>query len=276
MATKNTVKETYLQKEKRGLQEKLFNTEILSRPDVSTSELAEIAGANRTQLYRWLKKFGFDAKDGFKNDKTPEEIQDIVWSTLTCAQAEQLYDWAKSKRFAEKKVPSTRAYHLTAKGLKGRKENRKRTTADEHNDEAKNAELVKNAGIPTIEDVPTATTAKAKNDTIENRLHDFITTNSTTEQQVENLLNNLLFGEPAKTEAVHAMADKARNTNDFNVQQWAFQTLYSRCNRQATTDFEQVLSGLKQEQEVEGRQATEFLLKAYRQNKAKIDLNEIK
>lgn len=276
---KNKVKETYLQKEKRGLQEKLFNPEILSRPDVTGAELAMIAETSRMQIYRLFKKLGMDVKKDFKTEKTPEEIQDILWENLTCAQAERLYTWARDKRFSEKVVPEKRAYHLTKEGLKGRKENRKRTPEDVAADKAKNLEAVKNAGIPMVNPVPVASGAVAKNDTISDKLHDFITTTSSTEAQVNNLLNGLLFGNQATTEAVAVMIDKAKNDKNFNEKQWAFNTLYDRSVLEVKREFDRVVEG-KQPKEslMNSKQKAQamHLYNAYWQNQSRINLAKIK
>lgn len=275
---KNKVKETYLQKEKRGLQEKLFNPEILSRPDVTGAELAMIAETSRMQIYRLFKKLGMDVKKDFKTEKTPEEIQDILWENLTCAQAERLYTWARDKRFSEKVVPEKRAYHLTKEGLKGRKENRKRTPKDDAADKAKNLEAVKNAGIPMVNPVPVASGAVAKNDTISDKLHDFITTTSSTEAQVNNLLNGLLFGNQATTEAVAVMIDKAKNDKNFNEKQWAFNTLYDRSVLEVKREFDGVVEG-KQPKEslMNSKQKAQalHLYNAYWQNQSRINLAKI-
>lgn len=275
---KNKVKETYLQKEKRGLQEKLFNPEILSRPDVTGAELAMIAETSRMQIYRLFKKLGMDVKKDFKTEKTPEEIQDILWENLTCAQAERLYTWARDKRFSEKVVPEKRAYHLTKEGLKGRKENRKRTPTDDAADKAKNLEAVKNAGIPMVNPVPVASGAVAKNDTISDKLHDFITTTSSTEAQVNNLLNGLLFGNQATTEAVAVMIDKAKNDKNFNEKQWAFNTLYDRSVLEVKREFDRVVEG-KQPKEslMNSKQKAQalHLYNAYWQNQSRINLAKI-
>lgn len=275
---KNKVKETYLQKEKRGLQEKLFNPEILSRPDVTGAELAMIAETSRMQIYRLFKKLGMDVKKDFKTEKTPEEIQDILWENLTCAQAERLYTWARDKRFSEKVVPEKRAYHLTKEGLKGRKENRKRTPEDVAADKAKNLEAVKNAGIPMVNPVPVASGAVAKNDTISDKLHDFITTTSSTEAQVNNLLNGLLFGNQATTEAVAVMIDKAKNDKNFNEKQWAFNTLYDRSVLEVKREFDRVVEG-KQPKEslMNSKQKAQalHLYNAYWQNQSRINLAKI-
>lgn len=275
---KNKVKETYLQKEKRGLQEKLFNPEILSRPDVTGAELAMIAETSRMQIYRLFKKLGMDVKKDFKTEKTPEEIQDILWENLTCAQAERLYTWARDKRFSEKVVPEKRAYHLTKEGLKGRKENRKRTPKDDAADKAKNLEAVKNAGIPMVNPVPVASGAVAKNDTISDKLHDFITTTSSTEAQVNNLLNGLLFGNQATTEAVAVMIGKAKNDKNFNEKQWAFNTLYDRSVLEVKREFDQVVEG-KQPKEslMNSKQKAQalHLYNAYWQNQSRINLAKI-
>ena len=273
---KNKVKETYLQKEKRGLQEKLFNPEILSRPDVTGAELAMIAETSRMQIYRLFKKLGMDVKKDFKTEKTPEEIQDILWENLTCAQAERLYTWARDKRFSEKVVPEKRAYHLTKEGLKGRKENRKRTPEDVAADKAKNLEAVKNAGIPMVNPVPIASGAVAKNDTISDKLHDFTT--SSTEAQVNNLLNGLLFGNQATTEAVAVMIDKAKNDKNFNEKQWAFNTLYDRSVLEVKREFDRVVEG-KQPKEslMNSKQKAQalHLYNAYWQNQSRINLAKI-
>lgn len=275
---KNKVKETYLQKEKRGLQEKLFNPEILSRPDVTGAELAMIAETSRMQIYRLFKKLGMDVKKDFKTEKTPEEIQDILWENLTCAQAERLYTWARDKRFSEKVVPEKRAYHLTKEGLKGRKENRKRTPEDVAADKAKNLEAVKNAGIPMVNPVPIASGAVAKNDTISDKLHDFITTTSSTEAQVNNLLNGLLFGNQATTEAVAVVIDKAKNDKNFNEKQWAFNTLYDRSVLEVKREFDRVVEG-KQSKEslMNSKQKAQalHLYNAYWQNQSRINLAKI-
>lgn len=275
---KNKVKETYLQKEKRGLQEKLFNPEIMSRPDVTGAELAMIAETSRMQIYRLFKKLGMDVKKDFKTEKTPEEIQDILWENLTCAQAERLYTWARDKRFSEKVVPEKRAYHLTKEGLKGRKENRKRTPEDVAADKAKNLEAVKNAGIPMVNPVPVASGAVAKNDTISDKLHDFITTTSSTEAQVNNLLNGLLFGNQATTEAVAVMIDKAKNDKNFNEKQWAFNTLYDRSVLEVKREFDRVVEG-KQPKEslMNSKQKAQalHLYNAYWQNQSRINLAKI-
>lgn len=275
---KNKVKETYLQKEKRGLQEKLFNPEILSRPDVTGAELAMIAETSRMQIYRLFKKLGMDVKKDFKTEKTPEEIQDILWENLTCAQAERLYTWARDKRFSEKVVPEKRAYHLTKEGLKGRKENRKRTPEDVAADKAKNLEAVKNAGIPMVNPVPVASGAVAKNDTISDKLHDFITTTSSTEAQVNNLLNGLLFGNQATTEAVAVVIDKAKNDKNFNEKQWAFNTLYDRSVLEVKREFDRVVEG-KQPKEslMSSKQKAQalHLYNAYWQNQSRINLAKI-
>ena len=275
---KNEVNETYLQKEKRGLQEKLFNPEILSRPDVTGAELAMIAETSRMQIYRLFKKLGMDVKKDFKTEKTPEEIQDILWENLTCAQAERLYTWARDKRFSEKVVPEKRAYHLTKEGLKGRKENRKRTPKDDAADKAKNLEAVKNAGIPMVNPVPVASGAVAKNDTISDKLHDFITTTSSTEAQVNNLLNGLLFGNQATTEAVAVMIDKAKNDKNFNEKQWAFNTLYDRSVLKVKREFDRVVEG-KQPKEslMNSKQKAQalHLYNAYWQNQSRINLAKI-
>lgn len=275
---KNKVKETYLQKEKRGLQEKLFNPEILSRPDVTGAELAMIAETSRMQIYRLFKKLGMDVKKDFKTEKTPEEIQDILWENLTCAQAERLYTWARDKRFSEKVVPEKRAYHLTKEGLKGRKENRKRTPEDVAADKAKNLEAVKNAGIPMVNPVPVASGAVAKNDTISDKLHDFITTTSSTEAQVNNLLNGLLFGNQATTEAVAVVIDKAKNDKNFNEKQWAFNTLYDRSVLEVKREFDRVVEG-KQPKEslMNSKQKAQalHLYNAYWQNQSRINLAKI-
>lgn len=275
---KNKVKETYLQKEKRGLQEKLFNPEILSRPDVTGAELAMIAETSRMQIYRLFKKLGMDVKKDFKTEKAPEEIQDILWENLTCAQAERLYTWARDKRFSEKVVPEKRAYHLTKEGLKGRKENRKRTPKDDAADKAKNLEAVKNAGIPMVNPVPVASGAVAKNDTISDKLHDFITTTSSTEAQVNNLLNGLLFGNQATTEAVAVMIDKAKNDKNFNEKQWAFNTLYDRSVLEVKREFDGVVEG-KQPKEslMNSKQKAQalHLYNAYWQNQSRINLAKI-
>lgn len=275
---KNKVKETYLQKEKRGLQEKLFNPEILSRPDVTGAELAMIAETSRMQIYRLFKKLGMDVKKDFKTEKIPEEIQDILWENLTCAQAERLYTWARDKRFSEKVVPEKRAYHLTKEGLKGRKENRKRTPEDVAADKAKNLEAVKNAGIPMVNPVPVASGAVAKNDTISDKLHDFITTTSSTEAQVNNLLNGLLFGNQATTEAVAVVIDKAKNDKNFNEKQWAFNTLYDRSVLEVKREFDRVVEG-KQPKEslMNSKQKAQalHLYNAYWQNQSRINLAKI-
>lgn len=275
---KNKVKETYLQKEKRGLQEKLFNPEILSRPDVTGAELAMISETSRMQIYRLFKKLGMDVKKDFKTEKTPEEIQDILWENLTCAQAERLYTWARDKRFSEKVVPEKRAYHLTKEGLKGRKENRKRTPEDVAADKAKNLEAVKNAGIPMVNPVPVASGAVAKNDTISDKLHDFITTTSSTEAQVNNLLNGLLFGNQATTEAVAVVIDKAKNDKNFNEKQWAFNTLYDRSVLEVKREFDRVVEG-KQPKEslMNSKQKAQalHLYNAYWQNQSRINLAKI-
>lgn len=275
---KNKVKETYLQKEKRGLQEKLFNPEILSRPDVTGAELAMIAETSRMQIYRLFKKLGMDVKKDFKTEKTPEEIQDILWENLTCAQAERLYTWARDKRFSEKVVPEKRAYHLTKEGLKGRKENRKRTPKDDAADKAKNLEAVKNAGIPMVNPVPVASGAVAKNDTISDKLHDFITTTSSTEAQVNNLLNGLLFGNQATTEAVAVMIDKAKNDKNFNEKQWAFNTLYDRSVLEVKREFDRVVEGKQPiESLMNSKQKAQalHLYNAYWQNQSRINLAKI-
>lgn len=276
---KNKVKETYLQKEKRGLQEKLFNPEILSRPDVTGAELAMIAETSRMQIYRLFKKLGMDVKKDFKTEKTPEEIQDILWESLTCAQAERLYTWARDKRFSEKVVPEKRAYHLSKEGLKGRKENRMRTPKDDAADKAKNLEAVKNAGIPMVNPVPVASGAVAKNDTISDKLHDFITTTSSTEAQVNNLLNGLLFGNQATTEAVAVMIDKAKNDKNFNEKEWAFDTMYSRSTRKVQMDFDRAVRSKESRDQLlnsKTKRAAQRLLRAYWQNKNHISLNDIK
>lgn len=276
---KNKVKETYLQKEKRGLQEKLFNPEILSRPDVTGAELAMIAETSRMQIYRLFKKLGMDVKKDFKTEKTPEEIQDILWENLTCAQAERLYTWARDKRFSEKVVPEKRAYHLSKEGMKGRKENRKRNSRDEADDKAKNLEAIKNGGIPMVNPVPVAKGAKAKSETISGTLHDFITTNSSTEEQVNNLLSHLLFGAKANTEAVKAMAKKAKEAEDFNEKEWAFDTMYSRSTRKVQMDFDRAVRSKESRDQLlnsKTKRAAQRLLRAYWQNKNHISLNDIK
>ena len=276
---KNKVKETYLQKEKRGLQEKLFNPEILSRPDVTGAELAMISETSRMQIYRLFKKLGMDVKKDFKTEKTPEEIQDILWESLTCAQAERLYTWARDKRFSEKVVPEKRAYHLSKEGMKGRKENRKRNSRDEADDKAKNLEAIKNGGIPMVNPVPVAKGAKAKSETISGTLHDFITTNSSTEEQVNNLLSHLLFGAKANTEAVKAMAKKAKEAEDFNEKEWAFDTMYSRSTRKVQMDFDRAVWSKESRDQLlnsKTKRAAQRLLRAYWQNKNHISLNDIK
>ena len=273
------VKETYLQKEKRGLQEKLFNPEILSRPDVTGSELAMIAGVSRMQIYRLLHSLGMDVKNGYKTTKTPEEIQDTLWNNLTCAQAEALYTWARDKRFSEKAVPKKRAYHLSKEGMKGRKENRRRTPKDDANDKKHNADLVKNAGIPLVNDIPGAEEAKDEKVTISGTLHDFITTNSSTEEQVNNLLSHLLFGAKANTEAVKAMAKKAKEAKDFNEKEWAFDTMYSRSTRKVQMDFDRAVRSKESRDQLlnsKTKRAAQRLLRAYWQNKNHISLNDIK
>lgn len=277
-SSKKHVKETYLQKEKRGLQEKLFTPEILSRPDVTGAELAMVAGTSRMQIYRLLRKLGMDVKNDYKTDKTAEEVQDILWSNLTCAQAEGLYTWARDKRFSEKVVPKKRAYHLSKEGMKGRKENRKRTAKDDANDQKRNAGLVGNAGIPLVNDVPGADGTKPEKVTISGTLHDFITTNSSTENQVNNLLSHLLFGAKARTEAVSAMAKKAKEAKGFNEKQWAFVTVYSRSTREVQADFDHAVrskEGREQLLSSKAKGAAQRLFNAYWQNKSHISLDDI-
>ena len=277
-SSKKHVKETYLQKEKRGLQEKLFTPEILSRPDVTGAELAMVAGTSRMQIYRLLRKLGMDVKNDYKTDKTAEEIQDILWSNLTCAQAEGLYTWARDKRFSEKVVPKKRAYHLSKEGMKGRKENRKRNSKDEADDKAKNLEAIKNGGIPMVNPVPVAKGAKAKSETISNVLHDFLTTNSSTEEQVSDLLNYLLFGTKPDTEAPLAMGNKAKSAEDFNEKQWAFNTLYSRSTHKVQRDFDHAVRNRADREKMlssKTKGCAQRLLKAYWQNKSRVNLDEI-
>ena len=49
----------YLNQVKRGMVNRLFNTEYLQRVDVQPTKIAEIAGISKTQLYRLYRKWGF-------------------------------------------------------------------------------------------------------------------------------------------------------------------------------------------------------------------------
>lgn len=272
MENKNGVKETYLQKVKRGLQEKLFNSEILSRPDVTGVELARIAGTSQAQLYRWFKKFGFETQNHFANKKEPSEIQDIIWQTLTCDQAERLYTWAKGKRFAKRKVPAKRAYHLTDEGRRGRAESRKRTKEDQKKDIAKNKQLIANMGIPSISAIPDYNHDAAQQ-SISDKLHDFITTNESTDAQVDNLINHILLAEPAQTEAVGAMAKMLRQHPEFNAQQWAFEEMCKRSGETTVKAFLHSLNGVVPN--VDQADTVNKLTEAYRSNQSKINLDRV-
>lgn len=269
-------KTTYLQQVKHGMVKKLFNTEILSRPDVTPTEMSKVAHVTNAQVYRWLKRFGFRVKDGFRNDKTPDEIADLVWSTLKGQQIESLYEWAKKKRFSEKVTPKKRAYKFTEEGLEARRESRKRTKKDAQEEIAQNEKLVNESGIPQVDKAPATSQGTTESPSISKDLHDFVTTDESTEAQVENLLEVLLFDVEPETQAVKAMAENARKADDFNEKQWAFQELYTRSGRQAQSDFYQVVQGLKGEAEIAGRKATTELLKAYRQNEKYINMKAIK
>lgn len=276
--SKTKVKETYLQKEKRGLQEKLFSPEILSRPDVTGAELAKIAGVSRMQIYRLLHSLGMDVKNGYQTTMTPEAIQDKLWTSLTCAQAEALYTWARDRRFSERAVPKKRAYHLTKEGMKGRKENRKRTAEDDAADKAHNLDLLKRSGVPTVKDLPDVKGANAKKVTISGTLHDFITTNESTEKQVNNLLSHILFGTKAKTEAVKAMAKKAKEAKDFNEKEWAFSTMYGRSTREVQAEFDRAARSKEGREELlnsKTKGAAQRLFNAYWQNKSHISLENV-
>lgn len=266
----------YLNQVKRGMVNRLFNTEYLQRVDVQPTKIAEIAGISKTQLYRLYRKWGFNIHDNYSNELSKDEIADRIWKSLTGWQIEQLYTWARDRRFDNHKAPSKRPYHLTDEGREGLRKNRSRTADDEKREEAQNAEIIANAGIEGVEPVPTPENTEAKPTTLADDLHDFVTTNRSTAKQSDSLIKALLFGSKPSDIAVQQMEKKVLEADDFNEKQWAFQQLYTRSGRQAQADFMQILNGLKDEKEIEGRKDPQTLLHAYRQNENKIDLKQIK
>lgn len=253
--------------------EKLFNQKILSRPDVTPAEISKIAGVTGMQVYRWLKKFGFEVKQDFKNDKTPEEIGEIVAHTLSYQQFVDLYVWAVENRWSEKKVPEKRAYHLSDAGREARKESRKRTKADRADEQAKNAKLIAKAGFTTVDQVPVAKTAKAKKESLSEKLHDWVTTDQSSDKQVDNLLHSILFGKRPEGQTVTAEYELATSDPSFNAIQWAFVALYERSARVAQSDFMKAVQGLVESNELRGQAVR--LLAAYEQNEKKIDLDKL-
>ncbi|MCR4913368.1 MAG: hypothetical protein K5983_06470 [Lactobacillus sp.] len=152
-----------------------------------------------------------------------------------------------------------------------RQRSRNRTDKDIKADQAKSVKLIANAGIDPIQDVPVAKTAVEQQETIEKRLHDFVTTNSSTEKQVDELVKCILFGSKAHTEAVQAMLNETRGNKDFNRQQWAFDQLRRMSGKTAYKSFKEALH---RGQKKTGNTTVDVMLKAYRQNKHKIDLSE--
>lgn len=261
---------------KRNMVKRLFNTKVLNRKDLSIDEMCKVAKTPRPTMYRWLNKFGFSAtSDGFVNNKADEEVADAIWSTLTIEKFSKLYMWASEKRFYRiKDTGPKRAYHLTEKGRINRKVNRGRTKEDEQNDQAKNAVLIKNAGIPMVQEAPVIRNLKPLEQTTAIKLHDFVTTDSSTFNQVQNLTDNLLFDTSPVDETVAAMTTLARNDEKFNAIQWAFNERYTRLNQEEKS---MLLKELMENQQVDSENADiNYLLKAYQQNKDHIDVSKIK
>lgn len=265
---------TYFDKQKEGLVKKLFNQEILTRTDVTTAELARIAGVTKQHFYRWYEKFGFKPKENFANDLTDKEIEEKVWNTLTLSQGQKLYQWANAQRFDRKKEPKKRPYTLTKAGRKGRKVNRKRTETDKKRDQATNAKLVKS--VMSIEEAPIATQPKNEKVTLSDKLHDFLTTNESTGKQVENLLDVILFNAKPADLTVKSVINSIKKDKLFNAQEWAFQQLFTRSGREAQQDFKDVLTGEKTTADIESSKITIKLFKAFSQNQKYINLNQIK
>lgn len=111
------------------LVEYLFNPKVLKLPQVSPAKIAEVAGDaapvikdgkleyksfSRITVWRWLKAMHLDEKS--IKDKVeplaPEKVSDFLISSLSFKQAENLYEWARAKRFDQQK-PVKRT---TAKG----------------------------------------------------------------------------------------------------------------------------------------------------------------
>ena len=115
----------YLETVKSSLIKRLFNAETLSRKDVTANDIARAVGTNRKKVYRWLKKFGFEAENGqFKNDKSTEEVKQLIWSTLTGEEIEKLFLWSRKMRFNEKAPVKRRGYTLSDKALAARRADR--------------------------------------------------------------------------------------------------------------------------------------------------------
>lgn len=256
---------------KRNMVKKLFNTQILQRNDVSPIVIAKEAGVSRSKVYRWINKFGFDPENNYSNDKSEDEIAELVWENLTGAEIERLYKWARGKKFNLRKNPEIRIYQHQDGKRAARRRSRNRTDKDIKADQAKNVKLIANAGMDPIQNVPVAKTAVEQQETIEKRLHDFVTTNSSTEKQVDELVKCILFGSKAHTEAVQAMLNDTRGNKDFNRQQWAFDQLRRMSGKTAYKSFKEALH---RGQKKTGNTVVDVLLKAYRQNKHKIDLSE--
>lgn len=261
---------------RKNMVKRLFNTKVLNRNDLSVDEMCKIANTPRPTMYRWLNKFGFKAtSNGFVNDKSDEEIASAIWSTLTIEKFSKLYIWASEKRFYRiKDTGPKRAYHLTEKGRINRKANRRRTQEDEQNEQAKNAVLIKNAGIPMVQEVPAVKNLKPLEQTTSIKLHDFVTTDSSTFGQVQNLTDNFLFGTSPIDETVAAMVSLARDDKKFNAIQWAFNERYTRLNQEERSIL---LKKLMENQQPDGENTDiDYLLKAYQQNRQHIDISKVK
>lgn len=258
---------------KRMLVKKLFSTKILNRNDVTIAEISRVSGDSIPKIYRLLKKFGFDTHNKFRNDKSPEEIADLVWKNLTGEEIERLYDWVRYKRFDVKKDPQKRSYVLSDEGREKLRERRVRTEKDDSNDQAMNVALIKNSGIPQIQPTPTAKTAKALPQGTESKLHNFVTTDDSTDNQVSALLKSILLGTRPTDETVAAMVKLATSDDEFNAKQWAFNELFNRSVQEARSAFmKQALTSDFTKGESE---QTDLLINAYLQNLKAINLDGI-
>lgn len=260
----------YFGRIRKQIVELLFNQEVLSRKDVNAKSISEQCGVTTATVYNWLRKFGFDSRNGFKNDKSEEEIGNLIWQTLTGAQIESLYRWAQQEAFTERKAPEKQAYHFSDEQKESLRRARERIELEKANAEAKNVAMIAKAGIPEVNATPVPENAKTQADTLANRLHNFVTTNSSTAKQVDNLFKGILFGAQAQTEAVQAMLNQANNDNQFNAKQWAFNELCQRFGKQTFGVFK---DAVKNDISKTGDPQVDELLNAYRQNKKSVSLN---
>ena len=264
----------YLETVKSSLIKRLFNAETLSRKDVTANDIARAVGTNRKKVYRWLKKFGFEAENGqFKNDKSTEEVKQLIWSTLTGEEIEKLFLWSRKMRFNEKAPVKRRGYTLSDKALAARRADRAahQKQADERA-AAKNAALIAKMGIPSIEDAPVANTKEYQN-SVEDRLDDFIQTEASTDKQASDLLHAILFGSKPMDETVAAMKKLAMDDNPYKAKQWAFKTFYNQSTREQQATFQHEVAEAQQGKKLLNKSK---LFNAYRQNQEAISLDALR